>query len=146
MSKTFFYISLITSLICTKSAYSQSLPDSLFGAWKLIQISGGLGGNDHSKPNHNAIIFSSDCKFKGYLKNTLKSSSNFNLWKSTSIYSSTDSVYNIQIDDKFTFWGSFTVYNNILYIRDEMHDGFTHVYRRIYSREKIDQLLKKETY
>ncbi|WP_405399741.1 hypothetical protein [Maribacter sp. Asnod2-G09] len=146
MSKPFFYISLIISLICIKSVYSQSSPDSLFGGWKLIQISGGLGGYGHSNPNHNAIIFSSDCKFRAYLKGSLKSSANFYLIKSKSIYSSTDSIYHIEIEDKFPFWGSFTVNNKKLYVRDEIHDGFTHVYQRIYTREKIDQLLKKESY
>ena len=146
MSKPIFYIGLIISLMCIKSVYSQSSPDSLFGGWKLIQISGGIGGYAHSNPNHNAIIFSSDCKFRAYLKDSLKSFSNFHIRKSKSVYSSTDSVYNIHIEDKFPLWGSFTVSNKKLYIRDNMIDGFTHVYQRIYTKQQIDDHFKNTTY
>ncbi|WP_299798223.1 hypothetical protein [uncultured Maribacter sp.] len=146
MKKITLVFYLIANLSFINGLLSQSTPDSLFGGWKLIQISGGLGGYGHSNPNHNSIIFSSDCKFRAYLKGSLKSSANFYLIKSKSIYSSTDSIYHIQIEDKFPFWGSFTVNNKKLYVRDEIHDGFTHVYQRIYTREKIDQLLKKESY
>ena len=142
MKKTTLLCYLIINLSLVNNLSSQSTPDSLFGGWKLIRISGGFAGQGNSNWNHNAILFSSDCKFKAYLKNTLKSSSDFSLWKSTSIYSSTDSVYNIRIEDKFPFWGSFTVYNDILYIRDEMHDGFTYVYQRIYTKQQIDNHFK----
>ena len=101
MKKTTLVFYLVINLCLLNSLSSQSTPDSLFGGWKLIRINGGITGQGHSNYNHDAILFSSDCKFRAYLKDSLKSLSNFHLRKSKSVYSSTDSVYNIHIKDKY---------------------------------------------
>lgn len=146
MKKTTLIFYLVINLCLLNGLSSQSTPDSLFGGWKLVRISGGIAGYGHSNYNHDAILFSSDCKFRAYLKDSLKSLSNFHLRKSKSVYSSTDSVYNIHIEDKFPFWGSFTVSNKKLYIKDNMIDGFTHVYQRIYTKRQIDDHFKNSTF
>lgn len=146
MRKSILITILLLSLSWVSCAYAQSLPDSLFGAWKLIRIEGGFSGQGYSNPNHDVILFSSGCKFRAYFKDSLKSSSNFHLRKSKSIYSSRDSVYRIRVEGGLSFSGSFSVSNKKLYIRDEMFDGFTHIYRRIYTKQQIDEYLKKAKY
>lgn len=146
MKKIILASYLLISLGSVNDVLSQSMPDSLFGGWKLIRINGGIAGYGHSNYSHDAIVLTSDCKFRAYLKDSLKSLSNFHLRKSKSVYISTDSVYNIHIEDKFPLWGSFTVSNKKLYIRDNMIDGFTHVYQRIYTKQQIDDHFKNTTY
>lgn len=137
MNKVIPAVYLLLSILSTSVLFSQSSPENLIGGWKLIRKTGGMTGHMSSKVDHDFIAFSSDCKFYGFLKGSLKFSSDYSLRKAKSIY--TDSLYRIEVDNKYIDDRSFTASKNQLIIRDEYYDGFTAVYTRKLNKNEVDK-------
>ncbi|WP_036196021.1 hypothetical protein [Maribacter antarcticus] len=142
MKKTISTLCLLISFSSSSNLFSQSSPDSQIGGWELQTKTGGITRNMFSRVDHDFILFSSDCKFNSYFSNPLKLSSNYNLWKSKSIRG--NSLCHISVDNDFIDGRCFTVSQNSLFIKDEVHNGFTAVYIKKYTEEEIDRFFEKQ--